>query len=96
MRSAQGRSGIGNQIGILRTWPKVDAPAVARKRSQDDRKGFEIDEVRFEGVGPSLERSIEDGPGLQRCRGPQNQCQLRSRVALWMPSQPTTQRASTW
>src|ERR1700691_4234087 len=35
------------------------------KRSQDDREAFEIDEVRFECLGPWLHGSIEDGPGLQ-------------------------------
>ena len=39
---------------------------MAGKRSQDDRKAFEIDEVRFEGLAPWLHGSIEDGPGLQR------------------------------
>jgi hypothetical protein len=38
---------------------------MAGKRSHDDRKGFEIDEGSFEGLGPGLYGSIEDGPGLQ-------------------------------
>src|SRR5271156_4473492 len=39
---------------------------MAGKRSQDDRKAFEIDEVRFEGLAPWLHGSIEDGPRPQR------------------------------
>src|ERR1700677_1624084 len=62
----QGRRGIGNQIRILRTWQEVHTPAMAGKRSQDDRKGFEIDKRPFEGLVPWLHGSIEDGPGLQR------------------------------
>src|SRR5271156_6014543 len=38
---------------------------MARKRSEEDRKPVEINEGRLEGVGPSFERSVEDGPGLQ-------------------------------
>src|SRR5580704_6940530 len=38
---------------------------MTRNRSQDDRKGFEIDHGRFEGVIPWLHGSIEDGPRLQ-------------------------------
>ncbi len=38
---------------------------MAWNRSQNDRKGFEIDHGRFEGVIPWLHRSIEDGPRLQ-------------------------------
>ena len=37
---------------------------MARERSEDDRKPVEIDNGRFERVGPSLDRRIEDGPRL--------------------------------
>src|SRR5580700_8746223 len=38
---------------------------MAWNRSQNDRKGFEINHGRFEGVIPWLHRSIEDGPRFQ-------------------------------
>jgi hypothetical protein len=38
---------------------------MAWNRSQDDRKGLEIDHGRFEGVSPWFHGSVEDGPRLQ-------------------------------
>ncbi|MNS80569.1 hypothetical protein D3C72_1142510 [compost metagenome] len=56
--------GVHDQVGLRRTGPQIDAPALAGQRRQDDGYLVQVGVIGFERMRPVRDAGVEHRPGL--------------------------------